>query len=186
MSNLGGTTQSENTDADTIATGTVTSVNAGTNVTVTGTATDPIINAVAGGIPAARMSRTTNLTMDGNQIITFTTEDYDDNDLVTISGTTDRFTIPTGVTRVNVYFDAVFFNMGAGRYNMIVDHLDSGDSVLYTQVLNESVVDTLPAGQGVILGLSVVATDYIQFRITADDTSYTLTVANATIQDVSP
>jgi len=46
MSNLGGTNVSEDTDKDAGGTsGTVTSVSAGTNTTVTGTAEDPIVNA---------------------------------------------------------------------------------------------------------------------------------------------
>lgn len=47
MSRLGGKVMSENTDADELATGVVETVVAGTDITISGTATDPIVNADA-------------------------------------------------------------------------------------------------------------------------------------------
>jgi hypothetical protein len=239
MSKLGGKVMSENTDSEEIAAGTVTSVNAGTNVTVTGTASDPIINAdtqnnakvttkgdiegfstVAaripvgtnddvltadstaalgvswktpaaggGGVVGGRALRTTSASSGGtNYTLVYQTEDYDDSTFIDLGTDNDRFTVPTGVTRINLqcYLDMSNITVGAG---VSVAFALYNSSDVFQRNLSMSRAHNTTAFMDVTisaLGITVTPGEYIEVQLFSSDSSYTINAASATIQDVSP
>jgi len=143
-----------------------------------------------GGTPnSARITRLTNQTMDGNEIVQFTAATYDDDGGFEDLGTNnDRFTIPSGVTRVNISIQAETSGISASTYvRMSIDHLDSGLSTIDLYTMMEADTGSgIPAYSVSLQGLPVTATDVIRFRFLTEDASWTLTKARAVITDVSP
>lgn len=164
----------------------------GTNMTNSGTTTDPILDASGGGgaIQGGRVSRTSGVTGRGNSntSMSWETEVYDDNSFIDIAGDSTRLTIPSGVTRVNVSALILSSSVDIGvRCALIIAKHNSSDvfqiNAAFTEVTS---VDATPSISVCALGIDVVAGDIIHIKHLFDDTSWTFAGGNACIQDVSP
>lgn len=137
---------------------------------------------------AGRVSRSTNLLVGAGSVVNWTTEDYDDNNFATISGTTDRLTVPTGVTRVNL--DTGLESTGhtvGGLQRIALILYSSGGSNLGTIAANEAEMgDTTPSLSVTALGFPVTAGQYVRVFVDGVDASWTITDSYLTMQDVSP
>lgn len=141
-----------------------------------------------GGVSGCRLTRTTDLTIDGNTLSEFTVEDYDDDGFADIGTNNDRFTIPSGVTRVNIMYRATLADVAADSdVSMTLDHLDSGLATIDVfTVVSLKTDTTTPSINYCYMGLSVSATDVIRSRFITADTSCKATSIEMVIQDVSP
>ena len=237
MSNLGGINVSEDTDKD--AGTSINSVVAGTNVTVTGTATDPVVNAdaqdnakvttkgdlegfstVAARIPVGTNTQVltadsaealgvkwaapaagsapsgcsvsigSDITGQGSSVqdIDFDTEDYDDNAFWSVSNP-ERFTIPSGVTRVNVsaFIGGSLQTTGTG-FGIFLRLYNSSDVFQYDIAVDYSdSTSTTPVRSIAALGAVVAAGDYVRVMSWSEtDASWTIIKGRACIQDVTP
>lgn len=137
---------------------------------------------------ACRLVRSSGLAADGNTILTYETEDYDDNSFADIGTNDDRFIIPTGVTRINFSCEVLLSAVNTNQYvRLTLDHLDSGLSTILIRTM-QSIEMSLatPSISFAIFGLTVSPTDVIRCRILTEDTSVIVDSCSSTIQDVTP
>ncbi|MEE8208065.1 MAG: hypothetical protein V3T88_03805 [Nitrosomonadaceae bacterium] len=183
MSNLGGNTMSENTDADEITTGVVETIVAGTNIDNID-ATDPanpIINASAGSATfhGALITRPTTLarTAAGLQQA-FTVEDYDTDSFVDLGTDDDRITIPANVTKVQVsgFMDCTD---NTGGKTLSVLHYNSSDAVIrrYETANNTNGLDPTLYLTTITPIIEVSSGDYFALHSNSNDATWTQTYA---------
>jgi hypothetical protein len=140
------------------------------------------------GAPAAMISRSTSQSMIASDIMEFTTEDYDDNTFADLGTANDRFTIPAGVTRVNLssYMQASSVTAGA-RLQTYISQADVSDVFVRTVSAQEfDASDTTPRQSNAGVGIPCSEGDYFRVLTVSSDASWTITVSHFTIQDVSP
>ena len=207
MSNLGGTRQSEDTD-DAAVSSTIT-----TKGDIEGFSTVPVRIPVgtngqrleadsteasgvkwvtpASGSNSAGMARrdSDDTGAGGLDIITWETEEYDDDGFIDIAGGATKITVPTGVTRVNIsaYMHTTGTVSGASNYRLFIEKFSAGDSLIEEVAGISSEATTTDVSHGCSsLGLVVVAGEYFKVSHHFLDTVVTLDYAYVTIQDVSP
>lgn len=166
------------------------SIKAGAGISIVNNADDIEVIATGGGgsNSAGRCSRITSENHGTSGVMTFTTEDYDDNGFVTISGTTDRVTIPAGVTRANVSAQITGGNnQTAGvALQLAIIQYDSVDALIGVMAANEvETEDTTPRLSVTGLGIPCASGDYFKAEIFASDVSWNITASSLTIQDVT-
>lgn len=143
------------------------------------------------GLSGCRVVRTTDLAMDGNQTIDWdTTPTYDDDAWYDGGVSTEYFTIPAGVTRVDIM--AQFYSDDStiaanSDFTIIFDHANSSDvSQAFFPMGIVTSAGTIPSHSAMLMGYPVTPTDRIRIRLVCGDTSYNVTQAQATIRDVTP
>ena len=143
-----------------------------------------------GSLAGAAVTVTADLTSLNNveTPIPWETEDYDDNNFVDLGTDDDRFTVPTGVTRVNIYAFFRYTLVTAGQLvGLTILRRDSSDSFV-EYVSHET--QTSPNGaagsvSATALGVECVAGDYFTINRTAGDAAWSIIQARAAIQVVS-
>lgn len=142
-----------------------------------------------GGSPsAARISNDSSQSAGTDTTVVFTSEEYDDNGFSDLGVNNDRFTIPTGVTRINVSGAMEGSSHTAtGNQQLVIQLFDSGDSFLTNLTAQEiTVPDTSPRITCSALGVVVAPTNYLVLRTFGSDGTWNIVKASLTIQDVTP
>jgi len=192
MSKLGGTNVSEDTDKD--ASGHLQSVVAGTGIDNIDSS-DPV-NPVINATPVVTSISGAKITQSGTQSgigtattrVEWDTEEYDDDSFADLVSDNERFTIPAGVTRVNVsaYISGTAMTSG-NDIRFAIQKYNSSDVFQETSLSARFVTNA--SGQasaaGAVLGINVVAGDYIVVTVNHNDASWQINDAHAVIQDAS-
>jgi hypothetical protein len=144
----------------------------------------------AGGgasVSGAFLERTAGLSAGTSTVVTFPTEVYDDNGFGA-GGTTDRVTVPTGVTRANLSgFMQGTGNTANSPQQMVINQYDVSDVFIRAVGANDfETGDTSPRINVAAFGVPCVATDYFQMSVSGGDASWTISAAHMSIQDVTP
>lgn len=146
--------------------------------------------AAGGGAPsAARITRTSDESNSTTNFTpTFTTEVYDDNDFATLGTDADRLTVPSGVTRVNIYGNISIKDITDNtQHFMSIQRFNSSD--VFQETVGKQQQDTASVFAYVnvaVLGVPAVAGDYFIMAVFSADSATTTFDAQMTIQDVSP
>lgn len=142
-----------------------------------------------GSNSAGGMRRDTNLAVGGlTSGLVFQTEDYDDDSFIDIAGNPSRLTVPTGMTRANVFFNIVTTATVTldSDFEMVIRRFNSSDVAQEDVGVYKSNAAAVTYGASVAaLGVVCVATDYFELIMFFADGSVTLDFATAVIQDVT-
>lgn len=146
-----------------------------------------IAAAAGSGVSAGRAERQANFALSGDTTVSWDTEIYDDDNFIDIAGAATELAVGTA-SRVNVFASMKTTNTVSSSIVIIsINHFNSSDSLIANVAKHQSdAVSGITAEAITALGIPVSSGDYFTFTIFFSDTSVTVDLATATIQDVSP
>ena len=147
-----------------------------------------LVEAVAaGGGSGGRAEKQADFALSGDTTVTWDTEIYDDDNFIDIAGAATELAVGTA-SRVNVFASVKTTNtVSASTVIISINHFNSSDSLIAKVAKHQSnAVSGITEEAIAALGIPVSSGDYFTFTIFFSDTSVTVDLATATIQDVSP